>query len=178
LIREGRVMKALARILLVLVPAFVLAIGAAAWWNLRPARVRPRVAGLELQDLGGESLKRWDPTKESPPAPKPILPRRPSVAVGAHDPARPGQPTFLLRRSNVLRKKGESYAYNSESYGATFADGGIDFGLPVQRRPLLSYSFEELRSGREVLARGGAVKPRARADQSEVYFDRGRRSPA
>lgn len=80
-------------------------------------------------------------------------------------------------REDALKEKNGQYGYNSRYYGTTLGEGGVEIATAIRFRdfgqPRLSYSFEEIRVGEEVLARGGAMSPQVRATERVVYYNRG-----
>ncbi len=157
----------------------ILLAGFGLWLGLRhwhlPVPVESRPSGLRVQEIPGETLMRWSPATTA--SRRPLATPRPSGAAVQAPLSSAAHSAFRMDRGDILKKKGDSYAYNTRDYGATFAKGGVDFGLPYEvddlGQPLISYTLEAVRCGDAVLATGTPAAPSARPDRREVYFDRG-----
>jgi fibronectin type 3 domain-containing protein len=84
---------------------------------------------------------------------------------------------LLDARRDVLKERGGIFGYNARTYGVTFDRGEIEFATTLRLKelgqPRMTYRLEEVRSGREVLARGGAVDPKALLEERAVSYGRG-----
>lgn len=133
-----------------------------------PLRVESQEARVSAPELPPRKLRPASAAAVAPGA-RPSGVRRPE---GGH-PSSALLDRVQIGREDVLKERGGVYGYNSRAYAATLLEDRVEVAAGRRLEARLSWSLEEIRMGKEVLVRGGPVKPEILEEERTAVYRRG-----